>query len=337
LVNKAKVAYVFPGQGSQVVGMGLHLYTQFPSARNVFDEVDRTLGFSLSRLCFEGPEEELTQTINVQPAVLTVSIACVRAAEEIIGSSLPLPDIVAGHSLGEYTALVVNGVLSLPEAVRLVRERGRLMNEAATARPGGMCAVLGLDEKTVGDICISADTEISNINCPGQIVVSGDEERLEEFKRLAETRGARRTIRLKVSGAFHSRLMRPAAEGLKKAISEAAFGEPLVPLMANVTADTLIDAESIKEELANQIIRCVQWQASVENMIANGVASFVEVGHGQVLADLIKRINPAVPVLNIGDTDTEKQVEKWWMEHRRQHIKGLVEKAIRSEKVPRTE
>ncbi|OGN90787.1 MAG: [acyl-carrier-protein] S-malonyltransferase [Chloroflexi bacterium RBG_13_48_17] len=332
LVKKGKVAYVFPGQGSQAVGMGLRLYTQFSSARDVFDEVDQTLGFPLSRLCFEGPEDELTQTINVQPAVLTVSIACLKAAEGIIGGSLPHPDVVAGHSLGEYTALVVAGTLSLSETVRLVRERGRLMNEAATVSPGGMVAVLGLDEKTVGDICSSADTEISNINCPEQIVVSGAEEKLAEFKRLAEIKGARRIVRLKVSGAFHSRLMRPAAEGLKRAISEATFGEPLVPVMANVTADTLIDAEAIKEELADQIIRCVRWQASVENMIASGVTRFVEIGHGQVLADLIKRINPAVPVLNIGDVDIEKQVEKWWTEHRREHIKGLLEKAIQSEK-----
>lgn len=326
------MAYVFPGQGSQVVGMGLHLYTQFPSARDVFDEVDKTLGFSLSRLCFEGPEDELIQTINVQPAVLTVSIACLKAAEEIIGSSLPLPDIVAGHSLGEYTALVVAGVFSLPEAVRLVRERGRLMNEAARLSPGGMFAVLGLDEKTAREICVSADTEISNINCPGQIVVSGAEDRLAEFKRLAEAKGARRTIRLKVNGAFHSRLMQPAAGGLHKAISESTFNETLVPLMANVTAETLINVEAIKEELAAQILRCVRWQESVENMIAGGVTRFVEIGHGQVLADLIKRINPEVPVLNIGDVDIEKQVEKWWTEHRREHIKGLVEKALQSDK-----
>jgi len=312
--------------------MGLHLYTQFSSARDVFDEVDQTLGFPLSRLCFEGPEDELTQTINVQPAMLTVSIACLKAAEEIIGSSLPHPDFVAGHSLGEYTALVVAGALRLSEAVRLVRERGRLMNEAAAVGPGGMVAVLGLDGKNVGDICSSAGTEISNINCPGQIVVSGADEKLAEFKRLAEIKGARRIIRLKVSGAFHSRLMRPAAEGLKRAISGVTFGEPLVPVMANVTADTLIDAEAIKEELADQIIRCVRWQASVENMIASGVTRFVEIGHGQVLADLIKRINPAVSVLNIGDVDIEKQVEKWWTEHRREHIKGLLEKVIQSEK-----
>jgi len=312
--------------------MGLHLYAQYQSARDVFDEADKTLGFSLSRLCFEGPEDELTQTINVQPAVLTVSIACLKAAEEIIGGRLPLPDIVAGHSLGEYTALVVAGVLSLSEAVRLVRERGRLMNEAAIAGPGSMVAVLGLDEKTIEDICLSADTEVSNINCPGQVVVSGAEGKLAEFKRLAEGKGARRVIRLKVSGAFHSRLMQVAAEGLHKAILESSFGEPLVPLMANVTAAELIDAGAIREELAAQIIRCVRWQESVENMIASGVTRFVEIGHGQVLADLIKRINPEVPVLNIGDVDIEKQVEKWWMEQRREHIKGVLEKAIQMEK-----
>jgi [acyl-carrier-protein] S-malonyltransferase len=327
-----KVAYVFPGQGSQVVGMGLHLYTQYVSARNVFDEADKTLGFSLSRLCFEGPEDELTRTINVQPAVLTVSVACLKAAGEIIGSSLSLPDMVAGHSLGEYTALVVAGVLSLSEAVRLVRERGRLMNEAAEASHGCMVAVIGLDEKIIGDICLSADTEISNINCPGQIVVSGAEDKLAEFKRLAEEKGARRVIRLKVSGAFHSRLMQPAAEGLHKAISEFSFGEPLVPVVANVTADTLIDAGAIKEELAAQIVRCVRWRESVENMIAGGVTRFVEIGHGQVLADLIKRIDPEVPVINIGDVDIEKQVERWCMEQRREHIKGLLEKAMQSER-----
>jgi [acyl-carrier-protein] S-malonyltransferase len=332
LVENGKIAYIFPGQGSQAVGMGLHLYSQYATSRDVFDQVDRTLGFSLSRLCFEGPEEELTQTINVQPAVLTVSIACLKAAEEIIGSSLPTPDMVAGHSLGEYTALVVAGVLSLPKAACLVRERGRLMNEAAIASPGGMVAVLGLDAKTIEDICLVAGAEISNINCPGQIVVSGAEDKLVEFKRLAEVKGARRIIRLKVSGAFHSRLMQPAADGLHKVISESTFDKPLVPVIANVTADRLNHAEAIKEELAAQMIHCVRWQQSVENMIAGGVTRFVEIGHGQVLADLIKRINPEVLVLNIGDADIEQQVEGWLTEHRRQHVKGLVEKTKPAEK-----
>lgn len=332
MVKKGKTAYIFPGQGSQVVGMGLQLYEKYQAAKDVFDEADRTLGFSLSRLCFEGPEDELTQTINVQPAVLTVSIACLRAAEEIIGSNFPHPDIVAGHSLGEYTALVVAGVLSVHEAVRLVRERGRLMHEAGKANQGGMFAVLGLDEDSIQEICDATDTEISNINCPGQIVVSGAEDRLAEFKKLAEAKGVRRIIRLKVSGAFHSWLMQSAAEGLREAITKSNFNEPIVPVVANVTAETVIDAGAIKEELADQITNCVRWQQSVENMIAGGVTVFVEIGHGQVLTDLIKRINPDVPVLNIGDVDIEKQVEHWWMEHRRAHIRSLLEKAIQSAK-----
>jgi [acyl-carrier-protein] S-malonyltransferase len=312
--------------------MGQQLYEKYRAARDVFDEADSTLGFPLSRLCFEGPEDALNQTINVQPAVLTISIACLRAAEEIIGGNFPHPDIVAGHSLGEYTALVVSGVLSLSEAVRLVRERGRLMYEAGKANPGGMFAVLGLDEDSIRDICDSTDTEVANINCPGQIVVSGAEDRLAEFKKLSEAKGARRLIRLKVSGAFHSWLMQPAAEGLRKAISESNFNEPVVPVVANVTAEPVIDVGAIKDELANQITNCVRWQQSVENIIAGGVTGFVEIGHGQVLADLIKRINPEVPVLNVGDVDTEKQVEHWWTEHRRVHIRSLLEKAIQSAK-----
>jgi [acyl-carrier-protein] S-malonyltransferase len=332
LLKNGKTAYIFPGQGSQAVGMGLQLYEKYQSARDVFDEADRTLGFSLSRLCFQGPEDALMQTINVQPAVLTVSIACLRAAEEIIGGNFPHPDVVAGHSLGEYTALVVAGVLSLHDAVLLVRERGRLMHEAGRANPGGMFAVLGLEEGSIRDICDATDTEISNINCPGQIVVSGAEDRLAEFEKVAKAKGVRRLIRLKVSGAFHSWLMQPVAEGLREAITKANFNEPIVPVVANVTAETVIGAEAIKEELADQVTNCVRWQQSVENMIAGGVTGFVEIGHGQVLADLIKRINPDVPVLNIGDVDIEKQVEQWWTEHRRAHIRRLLEKAIQSAK-----
>ncbi|UCH51747.1 MAG: ACP S-malonyltransferase [Chloroflexota bacterium] len=327
LVKKTKLAYVFPGQGSQTVGMGSDLYQRYSSARDVFDEVDSTLGFSLSRLCFDGPEDELTQTINVQPAVLTVSIACLKVAEEVSGNALPFPDVVAGHSLGEYTALVVAGVLSLSEAVRLVRERGRLMHEAGHVKPGGMLAVLGLDEEAVREVCLSTGTEISNINCPGQIVVSGAEARLIEFKKQAETNGARRIVPLKVSGAFHSQLMQSASDGLKETISEFAFHEPLVPVMANVTAQMLLDAKAIKEELVDQIISCVRWQQSVENMIAGSVTTFFEIGHGQVLAGLIKRINPAARVINVGDADVDNQVEKLWAEYRRERVKGLVEKA----------
>ena len=300
MVRNTKAAYVFPGQGSQAVGMGLSLYRDHPAAKSVFDEVDATLGFSLSRLCFEGPEDVLTQTINVQPAILTVSIACLKAAQETI-EALPPPDMVAGHSLGEYTALAAAGSLSVADAVRLVRERGRLMNEAGHITSGGMLAVIGMNEEIISAICQSAGVEIANINSPDQIVVSGAQENLAQFRKLAEKEGARRMIPLKVSGAFHSRLMKPAVDGLKQAIERCTFAAPSVPVVANVTAQPLTSATAIKQELTNQILNCVQWQRSVENMIANGVTAFFEIGHGAVLTNLIKRINPNVQVTNIGD------------------------------------
>jgi [acyl-carrier-protein] S-malonyltransferase len=290
--------------------MGADLYAKYPSARAVFEEVDETLGFPLSQLCFKGPEEELIQTINVQPAVLTVSIACLRAAQEASGDGLLAPAFVAGHSLGEYTALVAAGVLSLSDAARLVHERGRLMSEAGQKEPGGMLAVISLDEKTIREVCLAADTRVSNINSPGQIVISGAKQNLVQAKRLAEAKGARRVIPLKVSGAFHSHLMEPAVDGLRTAVSGFTFRKPSVPLMANVTGEALTDAEAIKQELIDQLLNCVQWQRSIENMTADGVTTFFEIGPGQVLTGLIKRISPAVQLFNIGDAETVKQASE---------------------------
>ncbi|MCX6006989.1 MAG: ACP S-malonyltransferase [Chloroflexi bacterium] len=301
MTEKSKTAYVFPGQGSQAVGMGLDIYSRFPSARAVFDEADKALGFSISKLCFEGPEEELTRTINVQPAVLTAGIAYLNAARSADPGLLPPPSFVAGHSLGQYTALVAAGVLDLADAVRLVRERGRLMYEAGQAQPGSMIAVIGADNALIDEICALAGTQVSNINSPGQVVVSGSLPALDEFKKQAADKGIRRLIVLKVSGAFHSRLMEPAAEGLKKAISQCNFKPPAVPIISNVTADILNDPQEIKKELIDQITHCVQWQRSVENMINNGVTAFYEIGHGQVLSGLIKRINTEVQVSHIAD------------------------------------
>lgn len=291
--------------------MGADLHARYSSARAVFDEADKALGFPLSRLCFEGPEDELTQTINVQPAVLAVSIACLKAAQEVSGNGLPPPEFVAGHSSGEYTALVVAGVLTLSDALRLVCERGRLMHEAGQRKPGGMLALIGLDEEVATGICLSAGTEISNINSPGQIVISGAEENLAVARKLAQAKGARRIVPLKVSGAFHSQLMESAADGLKAAISRLAFRKPSIPIVANVTADILTEAESIKGELADQLLHCVQWQRSIQKMIMEGVTTFFEIGHRQVLAGLIKRIDSTVQVFNIGDVEIEKQIEKW--------------------------
>ncbi len=311
MVEDIKLAYVFPGQGSQKVGMGLDVYVHFASAREVYDEVDKTLGFSLSRLCFEGPEEDLVQTINVQAAVLTTSIACMKAAQEATDNSIPTPTFVAGHSLGEYTALVAAGVLSLSDAVRLVRERGRLMHEAGQRRQGGMMAVMGLDKEIIEDICIAVGTVISNINSPGQIVVSGSKDSLEKARRLAQVKGARRVIPLKVSGAFHSALMEPAIEGLKTAISGFKFNEPKMPIVANVTAQPLTGLDAIQEELVSQIVHCVKWQQSVEVMISRGVTTFFELGPGEVLTGLCKRISPGARTYNINNVDSITAIADW--------------------------
>jgi [acyl-carrier-protein] S-malonyltransferase len=311
MVEEIKVAYVFPGQGAQSVGMGLDLQVHYASAREIYEEVDDTLGFSLSRLCFEGPEEELSQTINVQAAVLTTSIACLKAAQEVTGDTLPVPTFVAGHSLGEYTSLIVAGVLTLQDAVRLVRERGRLMHEAGQRKSGGMLAIIGLELETVEDICLSVGTAVSNVNSPGQIVVSGPQENLAKARRLAQIKGARRVIPLKVSGAFHSPLMEPAIEGLRNAISGFDFKEAAIPLISNVTAQPITSVQAIKEELTSQIVHCVKWQQSVETMIARGVTTFFEIGPGDVLTGLIKRISPGARTYNISNVRTITEMANW--------------------------
>lgn len=303
-----KVAYVFPGQGSQSAGMGSDLYSSYTSAREVFDEADASLGFSLSRLCFEGPEEELTKTHNVQPAMLVVSIACLKALENAAIADLPLPVFVAGHSLGEYTALVAAGALGLADAVLLVRERGRLMYEAGLKNPGSMLAVIGLDEETVKGICLQTGTEISNINCPGQIVISGAVQALAEASRLSKTRGARAVIPLKVSGAFHSALMEPVIAEFSKIVSNVQFRLPNVPVIANVTARPLTDVDSIRKELVKQLRNCIQWQRSVEYMMRNGVATFYEIGPGRVLSGLVRRINSELRTFNISGIEDIAQL-----------------------------
>jgi [acyl-carrier-protein] S-malonyltransferase len=298
-----KVAYVFPGQGSQSTGMGLDLYNSYPSAKEVFDGADASLGFSLSHLCFEGPEEELKQTHNVQPAILVVSIACLKALEEATIANFPSPTFVAGHSLGEYTALVAAGALGLTDAVLLVRERGRLMYEAGLKNPGSMLAVIGLDEETVKDISSHSGAEISNINCPGQIVVSGTAQALAEADKLARTRGARVLIPLRVSGAFHSALIEPVLAEFSRIVSNVRFQPPVIPVISNVTARPLPDVDSIKEELVKQLRNCIQWQRSVEYMMHSGVTTFYEIGPGRVLTGLIRRINSELQTFNISGVE----------------------------------
>jgi len=303
MAELSKVAYVFPGQGSQSTGMGLDLYDSYPSAKAVFDEADASLGFPLSRICFEGPDEELTKTHNVQPAILAVSIACLKAIGEAAIVNFPSPTFVAGHSLGEYTALVAAGALGLADAVLLVRERGRLMYKAGLKNPGSMLAVIGLDEETVKDISLHSGTEISNINCPGQIVISGATQALAEADKLARARGARVLIPLKVSGAFHSALMEPVIAEFSKIVSNVRFQPPSIPVISNVTARPLTDADSIKEELVKQLRNCIQWQGSVEYMVHSGGTIFYEIGPGRVLSGLIRRINSEFQTFNISGVE----------------------------------
>lgn len=292
-----KVAYVFPGQGSQRVGMGRDLYEGFEQARVVFEQADAALGFPLSRLCFEGPDEELRKTVNVQPATVTTSLACLAVARD----SLPTPAFVGGHSLGEYTALAASGALDFTTAIKLARERGRLMQEAAGKSPGAMVAVLGMDEARLAGVCAATGTSVANINCPGQLVVSGHRHDVARAAALARDGGALRAVSLAVSGAFHSDLMRPAVIGLRKALSSVDFSPPEVPIVANTTAEPITDGGRIKTELLEQLCHCVQWQRSVEYMISRGVNKFIEIGPGKVLSGLIKRISPEVETLNIGD------------------------------------
>lgn len=305
-VPKPRVAQVFPGQGSQAVGMGYKLYQNSRSAREVFEEADAALNFPLSRLCFEGPEDELRQTINAQPAIMAVSVACLRTASEL--NHKVRPAFVAGHSLGEYTALIAANVLGFTDAIRLVRERGRLMQQAGEIKPGGMVAVIGLDEPILREVCRESGAEIANYNCAGQIVLSGSKDALARAMEMAKTEGARRVIPLQVSGAFHSTLMQPTVEGMAQAISQIKFNTPEVPIVVNSTAQPVTTTDEVKEELLRQLCNCVQWQPSVEYMVREGVSTFIEIGPGQVLSGLIKRICDKVQVLTMSDPESIKAV-----------------------------
>lgn len=300
MAHSPGIAFVFPGQGSQFVGMGKDVYEGFEAARSVFDASDKALGFELSRLCFEGPAEELRLTVNVQPAIVTFSLALLAVMRE--GARYVPPDFTAGHSLGEYSALSAAGALSAPDAILLARKRGQLMYQAGINRPGAMAAVIGLSEEVVGRLSAEAGVQVANYNCPGQIVISGEAKRVEKAMGLATSLGALKVVPLQVSGAFHTALMQSAADGLVEALSGVAFNAPEIPVIGNASAMPLVSIGEVKDELVQQICHPVQWQKSIEYLLSRGVETFVEIGPGKVLSGLIKRTKREARTINVGDS-----------------------------------
>jgi [acyl-carrier-protein] S-malonyltransferase len=302
------VAFVFPGQGSQHVGMGKALAEVSEAARRVFRQADDILEFALTRLCFEGPAHELDDTINAQPAILTVSIACLTALKErwlALGQSIT-PRYVAGHSLGEYSALVAADVLDFESALRLVRERGRLMQENGRALPGGMIAVLGLAPEVIDAIVREASRtgiiSVANANSPGQVVLSGEPPALLVATELARANGAARVVRLPITIASHSPMMARAAAQFGELVAKLPLRHPRVPVVANITGQIITSADDVRRELAEQLTRPVQWTASILEMVTQGSAAFLEIGPGQVLSGLIRRISAEVQVITLNDS-----------------------------------
>jgi [acyl-carrier-protein] S-malonyltransferase len=292
-------AFLFAGQGSQYVGMGKDLYESYPQAKAVFDKADEVLGFSLSKLCFYGHIEDLWQTQNCQPAILTMSIAAWQVFKSVVSYPLSVVSYAAGLSLGEYSALVAAGAIRFEDAVYLVRRRGEFMEEEALKRPGKMLSIIGLDLPLVRQICTQTHTEIANINCPGQIVISGGVDEIMQAKNLAEERGAKMSILLEVSGAFHSSFMKEAYSKLAKELEKINISPPKMPVVSNVTAKVEQEPAEIKENLIKQITSSVLWEDSIRFILAQGITRFFEFGPGRVLKGLMRRIDANAQVVNI--------------------------------------
>jgi [acyl-carrier-protein] S-malonyltransferase len=302
------VAYIFPGQGAQYVGMGKDFYHQFTQAREVFEQANMVLGFDLTELLFKGPLDELTKTENCQVAIFTVSVACLRALE--VSQSAIRVKYTAGLSLGEYTALVAADALNFKEALKLVKIRAQYMEKACQQNPGGMLALIGLSLNEVEKICAQAEVEIANLNSPGQVVISGKFTNLEKAQHLAQNQGARRIIPLHVAGAFHSSLMTEASTKLAHALETIEIKTPKIPVVSNVTARPESSVREIKSNLARQVAFRTLWEDSVSFIKAQGITNFLEIGPGKVLKGLLRKINPDLEVDNIGTVQQLDQFKK---------------------------
>lgn len=300
-----KIAYIFPGQGSQAVGMGKELFDNFAPAREVFDQADEALGFSLSEMCFSGSEADLALTANTQPAILTTSVAAFRA---MMSAGYPDPAFVAGHSLGEYSALVAAGVLEFADAVRTVRKRGTYMQEAVPVGVGSMAAILGADLATIEQACADAANgqvcSPANINSPSQVVIAGDADAIDRACELLKERGAKRAVKLNVSAPFHCALMKPAQERLAEVLGELKYGDPVYPIVHNIDAAVNSNADLVCEKLTQQVSSPVRWMQSVQEMVKGGAATMIEVGAGKVLSGLVRQIDRDVRCLNVEDSET---------------------------------
>ena len=300
-VSLGAIAFLFPGQGSQAVGMGKDLAEKYPSARRTFEEADEALGYKLSQLCFEGPEEQLRLTEVTQPAILTASIAALRVLE----GRMPKPAYVAGHSLGEYSAHVAAGTISFADAVRIVRCRGKYMQEAVPVGMGAMAAILGMDVEKVAAVCRDAAQgqvcDPANINSPQQIVISGHTAAVERATKLANERGAKRAQLLSVSAPFHCSLMKPAQDRLEADLNALTFQKPVFPVVSNVDAKLISDCDPARDALIRQVTGSVKWDQSMRLLMASGLQTFVEVGPGKVLCGLMRQIDRTRRCANVGD------------------------------------